>query len=141
WKRNSKNWRHTSLDEQYLSIYFFPDKIYQKCPVKKPSQEPRLSALRKKIGIDWKNVVYTPSDLRRGMKVELEHGRCLEGKRSPKTNVTNDNLQKTAKIARAHLEEHFYYYHPKIGLQVWEKNLNRAEKTAKKKKTRKTKKR
>lgn len=35
-----------------------------------------------------------------GVKAELEHG-----KRSPRTNVTNDDLVMTVKIALAHFEE------------------------------------
>lgn len=43
--------------------------------------------------------------LRRGMTVELEHGR-----RDPLTDVTNDDPLTTAKIAIAHLRELSDYY-------------------------------
>lgn len=43
--------------------------------------------------------------LKKGMNVELEHGR-----RHGITNVTNDNLLISAKIALAHLEEFPDYY-------------------------------
>lgn len=43
--------------------------------------------------------------LRRGMAVELEHGR-----RDPLTDVTNDDPLLTAKIALAHLREMPDYY-------------------------------
>lgn len=43
--------------------------------------------------------------LRRGMNVELEHGR-----RTPLTNVTDDDPVLTAKIALAHLLERADYY-------------------------------
>lgn len=43
--------------------------------------------------------------LRRGMTVELEHGR-----RDPLTNVTDDDPLVTAKIALAHLREFPDYY-------------------------------
>lgn len=43
--------------------------------------------------------------LRRGMSVELEHGR-----RDPLTNVTDDDPLMTAKIALAHLREFPDYY-------------------------------
>jgi hypothetical protein len=49
-----------------------------------------------------------PFDLeqfRMGMDVELEHGA-----RDPQTNVTDDDLTMTAKIARAHLDEFPDYY-------------------------------
>jgi hypothetical protein len=48
--------------------------------------------------IDFDDWVY-------GLNVELEHG-----KRRGLTNVTNDNLQDTAKIAIAHLLEYPDYY-------------------------------
>jgi len=40
-----------------------------------------------------------------GMDVELEHGR-----HDPDTNVTDDDVDTTAKIARAHLNEFPDYY-------------------------------
>lgn len=49
-----------------------------------------------KFGIDWK--VITPSYFLRAMKVELEHG-----KMNKLTNLTNDNLEKTAMIVLGHL--------------------------------------
>ena len=42
---------------------------------------------------------------RRGLEVELEHGA-----RDPQTNVTNDDLTLTGKIAWAHLKEFADYY-------------------------------
>jgi hypothetical protein len=42
---------------------------------------------------------------RRGLEVELEHG-----VRDPETNVTNDDLTLTGKIAWAHLKEFPDYY-------------------------------
>jgi uncharacterized protein DUF5661 len=89
--------------------------------------------LAKQLRINWSKVLYGPKDLQRGIKIELEHGKCLGGKRSPETNVTNDSLIKTAKIARAHLKEHFMYYHPQHGLQVWERKLGKLERTKLKK--------
>lgn len=55
------------------------------------------------LGIDWKNV--DPEQFRRGLEVELEHGA-----RDPETNVTNDDLAVTGKIAWAHLKEFPDYY-------------------------------
>lgn len=57
------------------------------------------------IGVDWSKVDYTPTDLAKGMIVELEHG--LE---NPMTNVTDDDAVLTAKIALAHLNESPMYY-------------------------------
>ena len=49
-------------------------------------------------GFDWE-------EFRRGLEVELEHGL-----RDPETNVTNDDVLLTGKIAWAHLKEFPDYY-------------------------------
>ena len=69
----------------------------------------------KKMGLRWESVDYTIKDLTQGMNVELEHG-----KRNPLTNVTNDSITKTGKIALAHLMEHPKYY---VELAKMEKRL------------------
>lgn len=56
-----------------------------------------------RLGVDWKHVDL--EQFRRGLEVELEHGA-----RDPQTNVTNDDLDLTAKIAWAHLKEIRDYY-------------------------------
>ncbi len=58
-----------------------------------------------KLGIDWGNSPFDVEQFRRGMNVELEHG-----KRSPITNVTHDEPVLTGKIALAHLNEFPDYY-------------------------------
>jgi hypothetical protein len=55
------------------------------------------------LGIDWTNIDL--QQFRRGLEVELEHGA-----RDPETNVTNDELTLTGKIAWAHLKEFPDYY-------------------------------
>ncbi len=60
-------------------------------------------AIGDSIGIDWISV--DPEQFRMGLAVELEHGA-----RDPATNVTNDDLQVTGKIAWAHLKEIPDYY-------------------------------
>lgn len=55
------------------------------------------------IGIDWQE--YDIEQFRMGLEVELEHGLI-----DPVTNVTNDDLTMTAKIALAHLREIPDYY-------------------------------
>lgn len=55
------------------------------------------------LGIDWTKVDL--EQFRRGLEVELEHGA-----RDPETNVTNDDLNLTGKIAWAHLKEFPDYY-------------------------------
>jgi hypothetical protein len=62
-------------------------------------------ALGEKIGIEWANVKFTPEALAEGFKHELEHGN-----KDPETNVTDDDPEKTAKIAWAHLKEDPDYY-------------------------------
>ena len=55
------------------------------------------------LGMDWSSV--DREQFRRGLEVELEHGA-----RDPETNVTNDDLTLTGKIAWAHLKEFPDYY-------------------------------
>ena len=55
------------------------------------------------LGIDWTHVDL--EQFRLGLIVELEHGT-----RDPETNVTNDDLGLTGKIALAHLKEFPDYY-------------------------------
>ncbi len=57
------------------------------------------------IGIDWASSLFPVEEFRAGMDVELEHGL-----HDPSTNVTDDDPQVTAKIARAHLNEFPDYY-------------------------------
>jgi hypothetical protein len=52
-----------------------------------------------------------------GLNIELEHGTI-----NPKTNITNDDLEMTAKIALAHLNEYPNYY-SEYGLPYLEKKL------------------
>ena len=52
------------------------------------------------------------------MNVELEHGYV-----NPNTNVTNDDLLITAKIALAHLKEYPNYYNQNYGIKNFEEFL------------------
>jgi DNA-directed RNA polymerase alpha subunit len=62
-------------------------------------------AAGERIGIDWATAPFDVEQFRMGMDVELEHGtQDLE------TNVTDDDVSVTAKIARAHLNEFPDYY-------------------------------
>lgn len=58
-----------------------------------------------RIGIDWSASRFDVEQFRMGMDVELEHGT-----HDPDTNVTDDDVVVTAKIARAHLNEFPDYY-------------------------------
>lgn len=55
------------------------------------------------LGITWDK--FAPQQYKIGMEVELEHGTT-----NPLTNVTNDDLITTGKIALAHLNEIPDYY-------------------------------
>ncbi len=61
---------------------------------------------------------FTPEDLLRGINIEKEHGKI-----NPTTNITNDDLILTTKIALAHLNEFPNYYNEKYGLQIFEEFL------------------
>ncbi|MCI8445030.1 MAG: hypothetical protein HFG15_01195 [Bacilli bacterium] len=58
---------------------------------------------------------YTIEEFLTGINIELEHGTV-----NPKTNVTNDNLITTAKIALAHLNEFPNYYNKEYGILAFE---------------------
>jgi hypothetical protein len=59
--------------------------------------------LGRKLGLDWTRVPL--AQFRRGLEVELEHG-----VRDSQTNVTDDDMELTGKIAWAHLKEFPDYY-------------------------------
>lgn len=61
---------------------------------------------------------FNQADFLRGINIELEHGTT-----NFKTNVTDDNLITTAKIALAHLNEFPNYYNLEYGLPMFEKFL------------------
>jgi hypothetical protein len=67
------------------------------------SDEARTAGER--IGIDWSTSRFDVEQFRIGMNVELEHGT-----QDLATNVTDDDVEVTAKIARAHLNEFPDYY-------------------------------
>lgn len=61
---------------------------------------------------------FSPYEFLEGINIELEHGTI-----NPHTNVTNDDLLLTAKIALAHLNEFPNYYNRDYGLKVFENFL------------------
>ena len=65
------------------------------------------------LGVKFDN--YTLDEFLDGMNIELEHGTV-----DKLTNVTNDNIITTAKIALAHLNEFPNYYNKDYGLLVFE---------------------
>lgn len=56
-----------------------------------------------RLGVDWKDIPL--EEFRRGLEVEMEHGTI-----DPTTNITNDDLVMTGKIAWIHLKERSDYY-------------------------------
>jgi len=56
-----------------------------------------------RIGVEWR--VVDIREFRKGLEVELEHG-----SHDPQTNVTNDDMVLTGKIALAHLKGVPDYY-------------------------------
>ena len=61
---------------------------------------------------------FTPEEFLDGINIELEHGTI-----NNETNVTNNDLLTTAKIALAHLNEFPNYYDKEYGLKQFEKFL------------------
>lgn len=70
---------------------------------KKSFTAEQAQEIGRQLGIDWTK--FDVEQFRRGMDVELEHGTV-----DPHTNVTNDDLFVTGKIALAHLNEFADYY-------------------------------
>ena len=69
--------------------------------------------ISEKLGISFDK--FSLEDFLTGLNIELEHGT-----ENPNTNVTNNDLLKTAKIALAHLNEYPNYYNKDYGLLVFE---------------------
>lgn len=61
---------------------------------------------------------FTKEDFLEGLNIESEHGTINQY-----TNVTNDDIVLTAKIALAHLNEYPNYYNNDYGLKIFEKYL------------------
>lgn len=70
------------------------------------------------LNIDFSK--FSKEDFLTGLNIELEHGKI-----SLATNVTNDDLEKTAKIALAHLNEFPNYYNQEYGLPALEESLKK----------------
>ncbi|MEE3343137.1 MAG: DUF5661 family protein [Bacilli bacterium] len=61
---------------------------------------------------------FTLEDFLEGINIELEHGLL-----NSYTNVTDNDIIKTAKIALAHLNEYPNYYNKEYGLKKFEQFL------------------
>lgn len=68
------------------------------------------------LGINFDK--FTLEEFTDGINIELEHGLVNKN-----TNVTDNDLIKTAKIALAHLNEYPNYYNKDYGLKNFEKML------------------
>lgn len=66
---------------------------------------------------------FSLTDFITGINIESEHGLI-----APTTNVTNDDLLTTAKIALAHLNEYPNYYNKNYGLPAFEEKLKQINK-------------
>jgi hypothetical protein len=75
-----------------------------------------------KLNIDFSK--FSLSDFITGINIELEHGLI-----NPITNVTNNDLLQTAKIALAHLNEFPNYYNKDYGLPSFERKLKEINKS------------
>ena len=67
---------------------------------------------------------FSLDDFITGVNIEMEHGLV-----NPLTNVTNNDLLMTAKIALAHLNEYPNYYDKKYGLLAFENYLKQMSKS------------
>lgn len=74
------------------------------------------------LNIDFKD--FTIEEFLDGLNVELEHGKVNKN-----TNVTNDDLILTAKIALAHLNEFPNYYNKEYGIKIFEEKLKKLGKS------------
>lgn len=70
----------------------------------------------KVLGIDFSK--FSKEEFLEGINIESEHGKINEV-----TNVTDDDLVKTSKIALAHLNEFPNYYNKDYGLRTFEEFL------------------
>ena len=70
---------------------------------KRPISTEEAERLGATLGVDWTKIPV--EQFRRGLEVELEHGA-----HDPDTNVTDDDMTVTGKIAWAHLKEFSDYY-------------------------------
>jgi len=91
----SPNRINISLPEQMSA----PAVLKKRNPVTKA----KVEKVGRHLGADFQ--AFDVNTLRRGMLVELEHG-----KKAGELNVTNDRLYDTARIALTHLKEDPKYY-------------------------------
>ena len=76
----------------------------------------KVSNIARYLNVDFSKFPF--DDFKRVIIIEFEHGSI-----NPLTNITNDDLIQTAKIALAHLNEYPNYYNKDYGLLVYEEFL------------------
>ena len=72
------------------------------------------------LGFDFKK--FSPQDFLEGINIESEHGLV-----NSLTNITDDDLILTSKIALAHLNEFPNYYNSEYGIKMFEKFLKQLQ--------------
>ena len=77
-----------------------------------------VNNVSKILNIQFNN--FSKEDLLEGINIESEHGLI-----NPKTNVTDNSLILTTKIALAHLNEFPNYYNKEFGLKKFEEFLKK----------------
>ena len=77
-----------------------------------------VNNVSKILNIQFNN--FSKEDLLEGINIESEHGLI-----NPKTNVTDNSLILTTKIALAHLNEFPNYYNKEYGLKKFEEFLKK----------------
>lgn len=82
--------------------------------------ESAARCITKRLGVTFDKFSF--NDFLVGLNIELEHGEV-----NPETNVTNDDLEMTAKIALAHLNEYSDYYNDNYGLPALERALSKTK--------------
>jgi len=75
----------------------------RKMSARKNFTDDEARPIGEQLDVDWKKIDF--NEFKMGLSVELEHGL-----RDAKTNVTDNDLETTAKIALAHLNEYPDYY-------------------------------
>lgn len=76
----------------------------------------QVQEIANKLNIQFNKFPF--EDFYTGINIELEHGST-----NPETNVTDSDLERTAKIALAHLNEFSDYYNHEYGLPALERYL------------------
>lgn len=77
--------------------------MFTSIEIKRYIDDEEAKWIGKKLGVKWDRFDF--KEFRRGMEIELEHGR-----QDYHTNISNDDLLITGKIALAHLNEYPDYY-------------------------------